>query len=112
MRKGHICLRSGKLLKLAKEFGRSLSENIYDPIFQYRLIEKAKIWFDIDIYFIIQYQHYNWHMLKLLVLNQCTPESKIINLGLIIIAYSMSHTAKFCRNILNRDLKGLVNIEM
>ena len=36
----------------------SLSKNIHDPIFQYRSIQKAKIWFDIDIYVIIRYQHY------------------------------------------------------
>ena len=54
----HICLRFGKQLKFAKELGRSLPENIYDPIFQYRSIRKAKIWFDIDIYIIIRYQHY------------------------------------------------------
>ena len=57
-RKRHICLRFRKQLKPAKEFGRSLPENIYDPIFQYRSIRMAKIWFDIDIHIIIQYQHY------------------------------------------------------
>ena len=51
--KCHICLHFGKLLG---KFGRSLPENIYDPIFQYRSIHKAKILFDIDI--IIRYQHY------------------------------------------------------
>ena len=37
-----ICLHFGKQLKLAKEFGTSLPENIYNPIFQYRSIRKAK----------------------------------------------------------------------
>ena len=56
-RKRHICLRFGKLLKLARKLGRSLPENIYDPIFQYRSIHKAKIWFDIDIDIIIRCQN-------------------------------------------------------
>ena len=56
--KRHICLRFEKQLKPAKEFGRSVPENIYDPIYQYRSIRKEKVWFDIDIHIVIRYQHY------------------------------------------------------
>ena len=57
-RKRHICLRSGNLLKLAREFGRCLKEIISCPDISVSINMEGKIWFDIDINIFIRYQHY------------------------------------------------------